>query len=512
MVSFVVDVSLLLTNVLTELFNGHPLTTISKVLCDREGSQLCEQLLRRSECTASHLSILLNGVQEHNSSSDSLAKSMSESESESTQSQLQSQELHAPHILWDVMADVYGAHCIDAILEQLRRLVLESVATSPRDENLKPLIQLLHLLSTPPCEWQKVVTSKSGSHTARHLLALVSDVRLTTWIVHYPRLFTLTTQFLSRVCIDLTPSLADLIHHVTAAPFLQSLLSTLHLHTIPTPDTLTLPPPPPTTTSSSSSSLSSSLLKSLDPHNLYDILVQNILTPPSHAHDNSSASSGGENSTHSPYVVRLMKAPIASHVLEVIISTCSDALYMVLYRHYFRGQLASLCSHPVANFVVQRLIDSSRHISHLSLLFTELRNEVRGLLSEGRAGVVLKLIEVAARQPHSDPQTIRLQREMVKCLVSAFVTDERDASQVRRDIAPILLHFTNTPLHSFRKKKKKKTKSPPSSQQQTTDTLDLYASNTHTNQNTQPLSFIGSQILSALFHYDATHGGFTAQR
>jgi len=502
------DIALLLTNALNELFNSYPPSVVCKVLCDRDGSHLCEQLFRRTECTSAHLTTMLRGLQgaaeQHHESTLSVALPRVQTNSPAVAATATTTTETAP-ILWEVMADIYGAHCIDAIFDQLRRLVLDCSATAQNEETLEPLTQLFEMLRTPPCAWQKVVTSKAGSHTARHLLALVADVRVTAWTGRCPRLLALITELLTRLCVDIAPALVNLIHHVSAAPFLQSLLSTLHLHPVSVPDTLRDLVPHSASSPLSSATADSSRPPTVphsDKSDLYDALVQIILTPPS---ADSPPPPSASSPSPSPYVVRLMKAPIASHILETIVSTCSDGLYVELYRRFFRGHLATLCTHPVANFVVQRLIDSARHISHVSLVFAELRHELRALLTQGRAGVVLRLVEVAARQTSREPQTARLQRDVVKALVAALVTDERDPSHVRRDIASLLLHLANTPRHAFRKKKRQRT------QPRNDADSSLPALGTLNNTVTSVFSPIGSQILAALFHFETTHSVFAVQ-
>jgi hypothetical protein len=453
-----------------------------------------------------------------------------------------------------VLADIYGAHLFDVVIERLRHFVLDSATGRAKkrvvpadqeeeeeeeeEDGFVPLTQLLELLAAPPpssSAWQSVVMSKAGSHTARHLLALLADIRLKyAASASHTELLTHTTQLITRLCIELAPALPDLIHHVSASPFVQSLLSLLHLHRVRAPDAL-LPLSDDNARAATTREESDACdLIPPPPSDLYSVLVHRILTSPPLPCPSSSTTSTSNmtscavvttqkhltSSSSSPYVIRLMKAPIASHVLETIVSTCSDAFYLQLYQRYFRGRLAALCAHPIANFVVQRLIDSTRHLAHVRLLFAELcdQNQMRTLLA-GRAGVVLKLVEVCARQSSTDSEAVQLQRDVVKALVAALVTPEYDTAHVRHNIVPILLHLSNTSPHTFKKKRVTKKQhhqqqqsSPSQQQQQQQQQQPLEGEATDENRRTALFSPIGSQMISALFHFHPTHAIFVVQR
>lgn len=56
----------------------------------------------------------------------------------------------------------------------------------------------------------------------------------------------------------------------------------------------------------------------------------------------------------SDYLVTLLRDPTASHLLETMVSRCPDPAFNILWMTYFRGKLARLATHPVANFVVAK--------------------------------------------------------------------------------------------------------------------------------------------------------------
>lgn len=58
----------------------------------------------------------------------------------------------------------------------------------------------------------------------------------------------------------------------------------------------------------------------------------------------------------SDYLVTLLRDPTSSHLLETLVSRSPSAVFALLYRTYFAGKLARLAIHPVANFVVSRVL------------------------------------------------------------------------------------------------------------------------------------------------------------
>ena len=53
----------------------------------------------------------------------------------------------------------------------------------------------------------------------------------------------------------------------------------------------------------------------------------------------------------------LLRDPTSSHLLEEIVARCPDSAYGILWQLYFKGNLARLGVHPVANFVASKAIE-----------------------------------------------------------------------------------------------------------------------------------------------------------
>lgn len=73
----------------------------------------------------------------------------------------------------------------------------------------------------------------------------------------------------------------------------------------------------------------------------------------------------------SDYLGTLLRDPNSSHLLEIIVARCPDDAFNALWKTYFKGKLARLAAHPVANFVLAKALESVSE-SQLSGLFEEL--------------------------------------------------------------------------------------------------------------------------------------------
>lgn len=73
----------------------------------------------------------------------------------------------------------------------------------------------------------------------------------------------------------------------------------------------------------------------------------------------------------SDYLGTLLRDANASHLLETIVSRCPDDAFNAMWKTYFKGKLARLAAHPVANFVVARALERVSE-SQLSEIYDEL--------------------------------------------------------------------------------------------------------------------------------------------
>lgn len=65
---------------------------------------------------------------------------------------------------------------------------------------------------------------------------------------------------------------------------------------------------------------------------------------------------GGEDPNE--FVKILIQDRVGSHLMEKIIKHSSPTQFRYLYKTFFQSRLLQLCQHPVANFVVQKVIEN----------------------------------------------------------------------------------------------------------------------------------------------------------
>jgi nucleolar protein 9 len=58
----------------------------------------------------------------------------------------------------------------------------------------------------------------------------------------------------------------------------------------------------------------------------------------------------------SDYLGTLLRDATSSHLLETLITHCPIQIFPLLWSIYFKGKLARLAVHPVANFVVAKAL------------------------------------------------------------------------------------------------------------------------------------------------------------
>lgn len=96
---------------------------------------------------------------------------------------------------------------------------------------------------------------------------------------------------------------------------------------------------------------------------------------------------GKDSSERSPFVEKLLRDPVGSHLLQKVVQQLDGPSFHRLYLIYFRKRLEELSSHPLANFVVQELIAGVRTKVELDMILEELGPTWAKLLCElGRNG------------------------------------------------------------------------------------------------------------------------------
>lgn len=165
----------------------------------------------------------------------------------------------------------------------------------------------------------------------------------------------------------------------------------------------------------------------------------------------------------------------ASHLIEVLLFMAPRTFFTDIWQKHFRTKLDAKNKHPVANFVVQKLIECARNEGQFRLIYDELKDSIPELL-QGRTGVLVKLFQGALKFADS-------QKEILKLLISSLSksTDQDDLQETRKNIASILILLKNTPRNVFKKKKERKQ---------------------------SKFSALGCQLLTEIFKFDASLNAF----
>jgi nucleolar protein 9 len=114
----------------------------------------------------------------------------------------------------------------------------------------------------------------------------------------------------------------------------------------------------------------------------------------------------------SDYLVTLLRDPTSSHLLETMVSRCPDSAFTVLWATYFRGKLARLATHPVANFVVAKAAERLNP-TQLKDALEELESSWNKVIGSARTGVLRAMIDRAC--------TLRAhQKDICQAVCNAF--------------------------------------------------------------------------------------------
>ncbi|KAG0801718.1 hypothetical protein G6F17_002598 [Rhizopus arrhizus] len=119
----------------------------------------------------------------------------------------------------------------------------------------------------------------------------------------------------------------------------------------------------------------------------------------------------------------LIRDPVGSHLLEVIVKCAPDAIYRKLYKSYVKTKLEKFSMHPIANFVIQNMISNVRKSRQLDEMVKELGESFEKLLNKGKYGVIRSLVESSVKYETS-------QKEIVERLACALhMSEENDRKE-----------------------------------------------------------------------------------
>ncbi|KAF8270863.1 armadillo-type protein [Lactarius quietus] len=138
----------------------------------------------------------------------------------------------------------------------------------------------------------------------------------------------------------------------------------------------------------------------------------------------------------SDYLVTLLRDPTSSHLLETLVSRCPEPVFGILWTTYFERNLRKLSVHPVANFVVAKVLERAQ-AKQLSYALTELRDSL-SKLRQSRIGILRALIERAAA-------LASLEAEVCEAICFAF---EVNTEEDRKTFVPCALSLKSKSEHA----------------------------------------------------------------
>ncbi|KAI9119754.1 hypothetical protein K1719_009143 [Acacia pycnantha] len=112
-------------------------------------------------------------------------------------------------------------------------------------------------------------------------------------------------------------------------------------------------------------------------------------------------------------LVKLLKEPAFSRLMEVVLEVSPEALYNVMFTKVFRNSLFELSSDQCGNFVVQALISHVRNPDQMEVIWEELGPNIESLFKMGRSGVVAALIAASERLHSHEHKSCQVLAETV---------------------------------------------------------------------------------------------------
>jgi nucleolar protein 9 len=157
----------------------------------------------------------------------------------------------------------------------------------------------------------------------------------------------------------------------------------------------------------------------------------------------------------------LVKSQVGSHLMEKVTQVASPRMFSLVFDACFRGRLAALARHSISNYTVQSMMQHVKTAEQAQAVLEELLRDTKHLLLRGRSGVVLKMVDCAARFECR-------QQEVMQVMLEALGADKEETK----------LGFVNYLLR-------------------------LQPANEY--NSTAPINAVGVQIMQSLLHFTPTN-------
>lgn len=105
----------------------------------------------------------------------------------------------------------------------------------------------------------------------------------------------------------------------------------------------------------------------------------------------------GPESLSPDLIKELITNKQGSHLIEAALEAAPDEIFNKLCTLAFKGNIADLAKHPVANFAVQSAFASVKRNQQFKRMFEDLRPDIGNLLELRRGGVVATLVATSGR-------------------------------------------------------------------------------------------------------------------
>lgn len=188
----------------------------------------------------------------------------------------------------------------------------------------------------------------------------------------------------------------------------------------------------------------------------------------------------------------LARNQAASHLIEVLLQVAPESAFTRLLETRFKNKMLEFIRHPVANFVVQKLIKCTRNVDQFNTIYAEIKPHMSEFYA-GRSGVIMSLTQASLRFVTVQPIILD---ELITS-IAAFSGTNAEELKKSGDVAKTIMSLSNTPKHIFKRKKTlERTKSRKSGDQEGEEGEKASAI------ESIEFSPIGCQLLSILFKFD----------
>jgi len=187
----------------------------------------------------------------------------------------------------------------------------------------------------------------------------------------------------------------------------------------------------------------------------------------------------------SDYVTTLLREPVASHLLERVVSLCPVPAFPSLWRLYFQGRLGKLAVHPVANFPVARAFERLDEDQFQAAL-SEMEGTWSKLLKNSRTGVLRACVERAGTLGRFGDSVCQVVRDLFS------LQDTKETSR----LIPSALHMKTWDEYQA---------SVPPAVKEPADTSAEGRRSHHKSDNTSEPTVQGSTLLQSLLRLPEPH-------